>query len=177
MSATISPGRILDVGCGDKKATGAVGIDCRVLDGVDLVHDLDQTPWPLPDSSFDLILCSHVIEHTADIPAFLREVHRVGAPGARVRIETPHFSSLDSWTDPSHRHHLSLRSFNFFTEDGYLHQGRIFRVERVGLTFRRSALGSRLAAFFYRRSRYSYERNLAFALPAMNIEAELVVVK
>ena len=35
----------------------------------------------------------------------------------------------------------------------------------------------RLAAFFYRRSRYSYERNLAFLFPAMNIEAELVVVK
>jgi SAM-dependent methyltransferase len=177
MSGNPSPVRILDVGCGDLKAAGAVGIDCRALDGVDVVHDLDQTPWPLPDSAFDLIICSHVIEHVADIPRFLREVHRLGAAGARVRIATPHFSSLDSWTDPSHRHHLSLRSFAFFTEEGYLHQGRVFRIDRIELTFRRSALGSRIGAFLYRRSRYSYERNLAFLFPAMNIEAELVVVK
>jgi len=168
--------RVLDVGCGDKKTPNAVGIDHRALPGVDVVHDLDHMPWPLPDSAFDLIVCSHIIEHVADIPRFLRQVHRVGAPRARVRIETPHFSCLDSWTDPSHLHHLSSLSFNFFTENGYLSDGAVFRLERVGLTFR-SSLTSQLGRLLFRRWPKQYEQSMAYMFPAMNIQAELVVVK
>jgi len=168
--------RVLDVGCGDKKAAGAVGIDCRPLPGVDLIHDLDQYPWPVADESFDRILCIHVVEHVADIPRFLREIHRIAAPGARLHIETPHFSSLESWTDPSHRHHLSTRSFEFFTADGYLNQGAVFRVEQVTLTFRK-ALVSQLGQLLFRLSSRLYEQNLAYVLPARDIHADLVVVK
>lgn len=168
--------RVLDVGCGDKKAAGAVGIDCRPLPTVDVVHDLDAHPWPLPDNGFDVIICSHVIEHVGDVARFLREVHRVGAAGARVRIETPHFSSLDSWTDPSHRQHLSSRSFDFFTADGYLNDGRVFRVERVALTFRK-ALTSQCGRLLYRMWARGYEQNLAYLFPARDIHADLVVVK
>lgn len=168
--------RTLDVGCGANKAPGAVGIDRRSLPSIDIVHDLDAYPWPLPADSFDLILCRQIIEHVADVPRFLHEIHRVAAPGAKVRIETPHFSSLDSWTDPSHRHHLSTRSFDFFTADGYLHDGAVFRIERVALTFRK-ALTSRLGQFLYRRWPRRYEQNLAYLLPARDINADLVVVK
>lgn len=173
-SAVVS--RVLDVGCGANKARGALGIDCRPLPEVDIVHDLDALPWPLPDNEFDTIRCIHVIEHVADIPRFLREVHRVGAANARVRIETPHFSSLDSWTDPSHRHHLSTHSFDFFAVDGYLNEGRVFRVERVSLTFRK-ALSSQCGRLFYRMWPRGYEQNLAYLLPARDIHADLVVVK
>ena len=169
-------GRVLDVGCGEKKVAGAVGIDCRAVPGVDVVHDLDQIPWPFPDSAFERIICSHIIEHVADIAGFLREIHRVGAPGARVSIETPHFSSLDSWTDPSHRHHLSTLSFDFFTADGYLSDGAVFRIESVTLSFRKSVT-SQLGGILYRRNPRRYEQSLAYLFPARNINAELVVVK
>ena len=168
--------RILDVGCGTKKAAGAVGIDRRAVTGVDVVHDLEEHPWPFADSSFDRILCVHVVEHVTDIPRFLREVHRVAAPGARVYIETPHFSSLESWADPSHRHHLSTGSFEFFTAGGYLSDGAPFRIESVTLSFRK-ALTSRLGRLLYRLSPRHYEQNLAYLFPARDIRANLVVVK
>lgn len=168
--------RLLDVGCGDRKAPGAVGLDCRALPGVDIVCNLDAHPWPLPDAAFDVIICSHIIEHVADVPLFLRELHRVGAANARVRIQTPHFSSLESWTDPSHRHHLSTGSFDFFEADGYLNGGAVFRVERVSLTFRK-ALPSQLGQVLYRLWPRVYEQNLAHLIPARDIRAELVVVK
>jgi SAM-dependent methyltransferase len=133
-------------------------------------------PWPLANDAFDLIICSHIVEHVADVARFFRELHRVAAAGARVRIETPHFSSLDSWTDPSHRHHLSTRSFDFFAADGYLNGGCVFRVASVSLTFRK-ALSSRLGRLLYRLWPRGYEQNLAYLIPARDIRAELVVVK
>jgi SAM-dependent methyltransferase len=168
--------RTLDVGCGDNKAPGALGIDSRPLPTVDVVHNLDEYPWPLPDNRFEVILCRQIVEHVADLPRFFREIHRVGGAGARVRIETPHFSSMDSWTDPSHRHHLSTRSFDFFTAEGYLNGGAVFRIEQVTLTFRK-AVTSQLARFLFNRWPTAYEQNLAFLLPARDIHADLVVVK
>ena len=40
----------LDIGCGANKAPGFVGMDMRALPGVDIVHDVEQYPWPLPDA-------------------------------------------------------------------------------------------------------------------------------
>ncbi len=53
----------LDLGCGANKHPGFVGLDVRDLPGVDIVHDLNVYPWPLPDESVNRITCSHVVEH------------------------------------------------------------------------------------------------------------------
>lgn len=168
--------RILDVGCGTKKTPGSLGVDWHPFPGVDVVHDLTVTPWPFDADAFDLVICSHIIEHVPDIPRFLEEVHRIGAPGAEVRIDTPHFSSLESWADPTHRQHLTLRSFDFFTEDGYLTGGAVFAVESATLTFRK-AVTSRIGAALYRLSPRRYEQNLAYLIPARDIKVRLRVLK
>lgn len=168
--------RTLDVGCGPNKTPGSFGVDRRRYPGVDLVHDLESTPWPLDSNAFARVVCSHIIEHVSDVSSFLREVHRVGIDGAEVCIDTPHFSSLDSWTDPTHRQHLSLRSFDLYADSGYLGQGSVFRVESATLTFRR-ALSSRLGVLLFRLSSRLYEQNLAYLLPAKDIRVVLRVVK
>jgi len=166
---------VLDLGCGPNKTPGAFGVDRRSYPGVDLVHDLDEIPWPLPADTFDRVICSHIIEHVADIAAFLREVHRVSKDGAEVWIRTPHFSSVESWRDPGHRHHLALRTFDFFADPDTL-GGPVFRVRRVGLTFRK-AVTSQIGSLLYRLWPRGYEQNLAFCLPARDIEALLLVDK
>jgi 2-polyprenyl-3-methyl-5-hydroxy-6-metoxy-1,4-benzoquinol methylase len=168
--------RILDVGCGSNKESGSIGIDCRPFAGVDVVHDLELLPWPLEDDSFDMVVCRHIVEHVSDIGRFLREIHRVARPGARVRVDTPHFSAVESWADPSHRQHLALHSFDFFTSAGYLNDGARFTVESATLTFRK-ALSSRLGACLFRLSPRTYEQNLAYMLPARDIKVVLVVDK
>ncbi|MEP7198244.1 MAG: methyltransferase domain-containing protein [Chloroflexota bacterium] len=105
---------ILDIGCGNAKTPGALGIDANPQTQADIIHDLDQFPWPLPSDEFDQIVCSHIVEHVADMMRFMAEVHRVARPQARVAIITPHFSNRFSFTDPTHRRHLSLRSFDYF---------------------------------------------------------------
>jgi SAM-dependent methyltransferase len=107
---------ILDAGCGQAKTPGAIGIDFNPNTAADIVHDLNRYPWPLADSTFDRIVCSHIVEHIADLIRFMEEVHRLGRPGALVDIVTPHFSSRFSYTDPTHVRHLSLFSFDYFVD-------------------------------------------------------------
>jgi SAM-dependent methyltransferase len=105
----------LDLGCGPNKTPGAFGVDAHPFDGVDLVHDLDVLPWPLADGSYDRIVAHHIIEHVADAVAFMREIHRVAAPGAHIEIVTPHFSNRSVYVDPTHRRAFSVRTFDLFT--------------------------------------------------------------
>ncbi len=105
---------ILDLGCGTQKVPGAVGIDFIALDGVDIVHDLSEFPWPLPDDKFDLVVFKHAVEHVPDIPRTMAEIMRISKDGARVYVETPHYTNNDSWGDPSHVRHLNSRSMQEF---------------------------------------------------------------
>ena len=105
----------LVLGCGLKKPAGSIGIDMNPGTTADLLYDLNRPPYPLKADSFERILCHDILEHLDDIVAVMREIHRIGAPGALVDIKTPHFSSILSWNDPTHRHHFSRTSFEYFT--------------------------------------------------------------
>lgn len=50
---------------------------------------MDITDIRYPSGSFDLIYCSHVLEHVADDRLAMRELHRVVAPGGAVVIAVP----------------------------------------------------------------------------------------
>jgi SAM-dependent methyltransferase len=171
------PGRVLDAGCGMRKYPGAVGIDVSPDTAADVVHDLSEVPWPLETSSFDQVLLQDVIEHLTDLYAVFGEVHRVSRPGARVHIRTPHFSSVLAYSDPTHRRFLSAAAVRSLAQPGFAHYSAArFRVVYVTLDlwlpFRALGIGA-LA------NRYSdlYEKYLAFRFPAMNIRAQLEVLK
>lgn len=53
----------LELGCGANKNDGFVGIDVLPLKGVDIVHDLEKFPWPLPDNSASFVMSAHLVEH------------------------------------------------------------------------------------------------------------------
>ena len=57
---------------------------------------------PYPDDSFDVILCSHVLEHVADDRQAMSELFRVMKPGGWGLIEVPFDGKLDeTLEDPS----------------------------------------------------------------------------
>jgi SAM-dependent methyltransferase len=59
----------LDIGCGANKAgSDYIGLDMRPLEGVDIVHDVLDFPWPLPDESVIRAICSHLVEHIPPHP-------------------------------------------------------------------------------------------------------------
>ncbi len=109
--------KILDIGCGRNKWPGSIGLDIAPLEGVDVVHDLNQYPYPFPSEWFDRIRVIHVIEHIQSVLRAMEEIHRIAKAGAEVEIVTPHHTDSSSWQDPSHLWHLNSRSFDFFQKD------------------------------------------------------------
>lgn len=111
---TASSKRILDVGCGQNKFPGAVGIDSNPRSHADVLHDLGEFPYPFADDEFETIICRHVIEHVPDVIGFINELHRITRHGGRLKVVTPHYSNPDWATDPTHRNHFNSYSFTCF---------------------------------------------------------------
>jgi SAM-dependent methyltransferase len=100
--------RVLDVGCGPKpyypffaaRASEYVGVDVVENAAAELRGPVEDLP--VADGSFDLVLCTQVLEHCDDPTQAVRELRRVTAPGGRVLASTHgtqvyHPSPQDYW--------------------------------------------------------------------------------
>jgi SAM-dependent methyltransferase len=80
---------VLDVGSGGRRlAPHVVATDIVARAGVDVVADACGG-LPFPDESFDLAVCTSVLEHVMDDRAALSEIVRVTRKGGRVWLEVP----------------------------------------------------------------------------------------
>jgi SAM-dependent methyltransferase len=166
----------INLGCGDKRVDGFLGVDRYPAQAVELLCDVERS-LPFRDSTIDAIHLDNLIEHVLDITGLMRELVRVARSGARITIITPHFSSLGSWMDPTHLHHLSYFSMNHY-EHEYLHAalpGRV-KVTRRRLSFGGGLLGI-LGRLLFTLSPEVYERKLAFIFRAGTLRFELEVEK
>lgn len=170
--------RVLHLGAGKKYHPEAVNVDLVAATKPDLVHDLDRTPWPLPDGHFTEVRAYDVIEHLADVVRAMEEVHRVCAAGAVVKITVPHYSCANAFTDPTHRHHFSAASFNYFTGDNEFdfYTDRRFRKRAASLVFH-PTLTNKVVGRLANRWPAAYERRWAWVFPAWFLYFELEVVK
>ena len=180
--------KILDIGCGKHKTPGAIGLDSNPKTDADVIHNLDEVPYPFPDNEFDLIVGNQVIEHLADVLAVIAELHRIAKPGATICLDTPHYSDIASFTDPTHRHHLTTESFAYFTGkrpdfDFYSDVSLRPRVVRVTLLKLWRALGLELLVNLGNRYpglrfiRRFWESYLCFIIRGKTIYFEFEVIK
>lgn len=95
----------LDIGCGTRKQAGFTGVDAIAFAGVDVVHDVRNTPWPFADGSVTEVYSSHFVEHLtgAERISFFNELYRILAPGAEAMIICPHWSHERAYGDPTHQ--------------------------------------------------------------------------
>jgi SAM-dependent methyltransferase len=115
--------RALDLGCGDGRLGALLEADELTLADVSPVAleragrrlpqarlvELDpDTPLPLRDGAFDLVLCAETLEHVRDVQLFLSEARRVLRPSGRLAITTPAAPPLMRPPDPLSPH---LRAF------------------------------------------------------------------
>jgi SAM-dependent methyltransferase len=168
----------LNLGCGRKYLPDALNVDLRASTKPDIVHNLNSIPWPLPDDQFGTVLLGDSLEHLKDIVATMEEIHRVCQNGAVVRITTPHFSSSNSFTDPTHLHHFSYFSFDYFTgeHDFDFYTEKRFRRRSAQIIFY-PTLVNKLIWRIANRYPESYERRWAWLFPAWFLSFELEVVK
>lgn len=108
----------IDLGCGPNKQTGFIGIDVQKYPGVDIVHDVEETPWPLPSSCALLVMASHLVEHINPAKGgfidFMNEAWRVLKYDAQFMIVTPYAGSIGYWSDPTHVNPCTHFTWRYF---------------------------------------------------------------
>jgi len=172
---------ILDLGCGKKKQDpAAIGLDRQRGSSADVLCDLRHFPWPIKDNCAGKVYLSHFLEHHPDILGAMAEVHRIAQAGAEVIIVTPHYSSPDSYTDPTHLFHLGVHSFDYFVRssfEDFTYAAGGFRILERRLTFGGNLLLDNLGRLFAAISVDFYEKHLAWIFPARNMVCRLSVTK
>jgi SAM-dependent methyltransferase len=154
--------KILDVGCSYNKIPGALTLDINPKVRPDILHDLNQFPYPIASDSFDEIYAKHVIEHLNDPVGFMKEILRILKPGGTVFVETPHFSCRVAYSEPQHKFF-----FSYFMFDNILN-GLDFEVLSQKITFYKTF---RMCGIAWLANKFpdTYERFWTYIFPAENV--------
>ena len=96
----------LNLGSGDKKIEGFLNLDKFETFEPDIVHDLENFPYPFLDNEVDEIKLIHVLEHIGKDPDtyinILKELYRICINEALIHIIVPHPRHDDFLSDPTH---------------------------------------------------------------------------
>lgn len=96
-------GRVLEIG--DREYTERFGVGVSQSDVLHFeegsevatfVGDLTSCPQ-IPDNTFDCIVLTQTLHYVFDMPAAVRELHRILAPGGTVLCTVPGLSQVSRW--------------------------------------------------------------------------------
>jgi len=171
----------IDLGCGRRTHSGALVVDSVALPGVRVAARLDGHHLPFHGDTAHTVYALNVLEHLDDLPALMAEIWRVLAPGGRLVVEVPYFSSVSAFADPTHRRWFTFTTFEHFAAPP--HQGWAanrhtwfgdarFQIMRRRLRFG-TAHGLLGIAWLANRWPAVYENFLAYWFPARALEVEL----
>lgn len=173
--------QILHLGCGNSKKPGAIGVDIQKGTDADVIHNLDKFPYPFKTNIFDEIIAENIIEHLENIPKTMAEIHRICKNGAKITITTSHFTSVDSYTDPTHKHFFTSRTFDYFIpgEDLYKYAYSNIKFQKINVFVGPKTTNPMLIILLHIINKWLifYEKRLAFIFPTGTIAYELKVIK
>lgn len=174
--------RVLHLGPGHEESFG-VKVDVIPEVRPDVLADLNRPPYPFRDNRFDAVYAFSVVEHLDNFFGVFAELHRVLKPCGFVALLTPHFSSDGSYIDPSHRLHLSARSFDYLIEGTDIFAsygfcaGARFRVRERLLMLEPPWNHAPGLQRLVNRAPAVYERHLCFLVRGSGLYVELEAVK
>ena len=130
----------INLGCGDQRLPGYVGLDRLRRAGTDLVCDLNDA-LPVAAQSVDRVYAKSLLEHIERLEDLLLEVQRVLKPGGTFYIYVPHWSNPFYYSDYTHRRFFGLATFDYLARERQMYR-RVpvymalqLRVVRVRLIF------------------------------------------
>ena len=94
------------LGGGATAAKSFINVDMKPHPNVDIVHDLEDIPWPFPSNCANLLVASHLVEHINPVKSgfikFMNEAWRILKPDGQFMIATPYAGSMGYYQDPTH---------------------------------------------------------------------------
>ena len=165
----------LNLGSGGEPREGYLNIDKNpCAPSVDVVHDLDQYPWPFESGVADEILMEHCLEHLVDHNRAMKEIHRILRKGGTAKITVPHFTWQFAFHDPTHRHFFGYNTFFYYARDcGYFDFK--FSSCKAKITFgKRLSLWNIILEPIFNRFPNAYEQSPLRIFPALTVDAELI---
>ncbi len=99
---------------------------------LDIVHDLETFPWPLPNECVSVAVCKHVIEHINPAKGtflkFMDEAWRVMKYDAQIAIVVPYAGSPGYWQDPTHINPCNETTWSYFDPLDNLTQNWLYKI-------------------------------------------------
>lgn len=91
----------LNLGSGYFPKEGFINVDVSPDCKPDVLHNLNEFPYPFESNTFEVIESNHALEHVESPLQAMIEIHRISKHNGRVTIRVPHFSR--GFTHPEHR--------------------------------------------------------------------------
>ena len=134
--------KILNIGCGNSIIKGAVNLDWIKLPGVDVIHNIEKTPWPFKANSFDEIHAVSILEHVDNFVKIMEEIHRILKPSGLCIVVGPYYMHKDTFTDPTHKRGFTTKSFQYFEHGNDLsfYSKVRFKIEDIHLKYNNKSL-------------------------------------
>ena len=98
----------INIGCGADILDGYINLDYKNQKGVDVICDINNTPWSFKDNTFSESFCSHTLEHVEDLQSTMKEMWRISKPSAKIIIRVPHFSYVLCLYNIHHKRSVGL---------------------------------------------------------------------
>lgn len=123
-SLNFRKGILLNIGSGETTIPNFVNLDKRPLPNVDIVHDLETFPYPLPDECCLTIVGSHIIEHIKPwlMIDVMNELWRIMKPNGQLALSMPYGVNSFFVQDPTHCNPCNERTWQYFDPDYPLYQ-------------------------------------------------------
>jgi hypothetical protein len=124
-SRAAGDGLRINLGCGNKRIAGFIGVDIGDGAAVDVRMDVRDYLRSLPDGTVQEVYSRHFLEHVEpqELRPLLLEIDRVLRAGGGVRFIVPHYSNPYFYSDPTHRTFFGVHTFSYLCEHTCLNRG------------------------------------------------------
>ncbi len=96
----------LNLGCGYKHKEGFINLDTFTDCKPDVLHNLEEFPYPFDDNSVEEIILDNVLEHLGQtfcvFNQVMKELYRISTNSAKIYIKVPHPRHDNFLGDPTH---------------------------------------------------------------------------
>ena len=168
----------IDIGCGNNKYNGAIGLDISRSSDADIICDINEG-IPFSDGSVDLVHSDNFVEHV-DFEFIMKEVHRVLKNGGRFSFMVPYYTNHRAYF-PLHKWVFSWVCIeDYFSLCEYYSGIRFNLIKNRIMPFNTEHPLRKLLGWWERvinKIPYFYDRFLAHIIPSSILCVEVEAVK